>query len=91
MSVPTTYQVETDPAQLWSSAVTGDPHLGAGAATVDYCDTTAYTPVDRDIDSAVRGVDDPGVTNIFGSYDLGADERLPGPAPDAIFQSGFGT
>lgn len=84
-----TSQVETDPAQLWSSPATGDPHLKSGAEAVDFCNTSAYSPVDGDIDAEARGLDDPGVPNLFGPYDLGADERPAGPDPEPIFSDGF--
>ncbi|MBK7146592.1 MAG: hypothetical protein IPH76_15775 [Xanthomonadales bacterium] len=56
--LPTTYLIETDPAQVWSSPATGDPHLRADSDAIDYCDTSGHVPVDRDIDNEVRGLDD---------------------------------
>lgn len=79
--------VETDPATLWLDPASGDPHLRADSPAIDYCDTALYTPVDDDIDGEARGADAP-VADLFGPYDLGADEWYPGSSSE-IFADGF--
>ncbi len=53
-----------------------DYHLSAGTAPIDVCDTLNYSP-GLDMDRQLRGFDDPARPNWYGSYDLGADERVP--------------
>ena len=68
-----------------------DPQLGADftpAATspaLDVCDGGFFPPT-QDVYGASRPIDQSGVPNTFGPYDLGAVERA---APDALFANGF--
>lgn len=41
---------------------------------------------EQDIDREDRGYDDPSFSNLFGPYDIGADETY---ATDIIFKHGF--
>jgi hypothetical protein len=72
------------------NAVGGDLHLRPDSIAIDYCDSSAYAPLDTDFDLDARGQDDPR-NDRFGRFDIGADERPPGsPPPDGpIFSDGF--
>ncbi len=83
-----TNRVETDAAAVWVNPASGDPHLRPDTVAIDYCDTTVYAPVDRDIDDEVRGIDDPSRPNLLGPFDIGADERSVPPV-GLIFADGF--
>lgn len=80
--------VSSDPGFV--DAAGGDLHLRADSIAIDYCDTSAYTPLDSDFDLDARGLNHPRADG-FGRFDLGADERKPDPPPagEDIFKDGF--
>ena len=53
----------------------GDLRPEPSSPAVDFCDTSLYTPLVRDLDHQVRGWDVPTKPNYVGPYDLGAYER----------------
>lgn len=87
-----TVAVQSNPAFIWDNPTTGDPHLWEFSDALDFCDTSVYSPLDSDIDAETRGEDAP-VPDVFGRFDLGADEWRPAapPPPGAIFADGFET
>jgi hypothetical protein len=74
--VPTRSAVANNPSLLFMDSVNGNLHLTASSPAIDYCDTSSYIPVDRDIDHQTRGVDHPQA-DTYGPYDIGADEVIP--------------
>jgi hypothetical protein len=80
---PTRSVVNSDPSQLFVAPASGQLHLRASSPAIDFCSTSVYVPTDDDIDNEVRGWDDPTVSNGYGTYDIGADERRP------LFTDGF--
>ena len=59
----------------------GDYHILPTSVAVDLCDDYAGWP--RDIDSELKGYDDPNVSDVEGPYDAGADETY---LSDVIFK-----
>ena len=80
------FQVNVDDPEF-IDRVGGDFHINATTSpALDYCDGLATTPDYADIDLEQRGFDDPGVSNISGPFDVGADETY---ANDIIFEDDF--
>ena len=66
-----------------------DYHLSRNSPAIDACNVSNSTsPIAqyKDIDFENRGIDDLNINNIFGLYDIGADETL---VVDIIFSNGF--
>jgi hypothetical protein len=61
----------------------GDFRLYSSSALTDFCDTSAYQPLYRDIVLTPRCHDDPNKPNTYGACDVGANES------DDIFGNGF--
>ncbi len=53
---------------------------------VDFCNNNLAMPENKDVDHESFGWDDPNVANIFGPFDVGADEAY---GNDVIFENGF--
>ncbi|MEZ5470388.1 MAG: hypothetical protein R3E90_01270 [Marinicella sp.] len=66
-----------------------DYHLKNRSAVEDYCDDSLHTAQDftNDIDNDTRAVDDTGFQDLYGAWDLGADEVLG--VSDVIFIDRF--
>jgi predicted outer membrane repeat protein len=66
-----------------------DYHLKHRSAVEDYCDDSQHNAQDEtnDIDNDTRAVDNTGYQDLYGAWDLGADEVL-GPS-DVIFIDRF--
>ncbi len=62
-----------------------DYRLGSGSLAIDRGDVTVYVPQYFDMEGQARGFDDGGTVNIFGTFDLGADEYVYSD----IFNDGF--
>lgn len=80
----TTWTVVTDPATLFVLATPEDFSLRRHSVAQDYCDTLVYSPLGADLDGEGRGYDDATEANVWGPYDLGADEWTP-----RLFADGF--
>ncbi|MCB1584465.1 MAG: hypothetical protein KDI92_15520 [Xanthomonadales bacterium] len=64
----------------------GNYHLHVNSPAIDYCyDASGNSTTDIDYDD--RGVDNPDIDNLHGTYDLGADEFNINN--DIIFKNGF--
>lgn len=73
---------------IFVNPAAGDYHLTAGSPAIDYCYDTESIP--WDIDGEIRGVDTPGMVNLNGPYDIGADETDSiNVFDDLIFADGF--
>lgn len=59
-------------------------HLTGTSPAINFCDTALYSPLEPDIDGESRG-QPLGGSDLFGPYDLGADEHIP----DKIFSDRF--
>lgn len=68
---------------LFVNAATGNLRLRPTSPAIDACDALIYTPVFKDYDLDVRGLDIPSIIDVLGPYDRGADE-VP-----LVFASGF--
>jgi len=77
----------TPAADLVVDPTGSDLHLRQGSPAVDYCDDSVFAPSTLDFDGQTRGFDHPGVSENFGLYDLGADERYQ--SADPIFADAF--
>lgn len=53
---------------------------------VDFCNNNLAVPENKDVDHESFGWDDPNVANIFGPFDVSADEAY---GNDVIFENGF--
>jgi len=62
-----------------------DYHLLANAQAKDVCDNSVSQSQFKDIDFEQRGLDDPLLPNIVGTFDVGADEAFV----ESIFANGF--
>jgi predicted outer membrane repeat protein len=62
-----------------------DYHLLANAQAKDVCDNSVSQSQFKDIDFEQRGLDDPLLPNIVGTFDVGADEAFV----ELIFANGF--
>ena len=62
-----------------------DYRLGSSSLAIDRGDTAVYVPQDYDMEGQARGFEDGGTANIFGTFDLGADEYVYSD----IFNDGF--
>ncbi len=62
-----------------------DYHLLANAQAKDVCDNSVVQSQFKDIDFEQRGLDDPLLPNIVGTFDVGADEAFV----ELIFTNGF--
>ena len=75
---------------MFVDAANGDYHIDASLSpAVDYCNELNVMAQFKDIDSDVRGYDDPTVVNnpvTNGAFDIGADETYDN---DIIFADGF--
>lgn len=69
-----TYSMATDPTVILNDPASGDPNLRWTSGAIDYCDTAVYAPIAADIDATSRGADARSVPDLFGPFDLGADE-----------------
>lgn len=77
--------LHTDPTTLFALSTPEDFSLLRNSVAQDYCDTLLYDPLTlADIGGQARGWDDPTEGNVYGAYDLGADEWHPG-----LFGDGF--
>ena len=65
------------------NASAGDFRLYSSSALTDFCDTSAYQPLYRDIVLTPRCHADPNKPNTYGTCDVGAYES------DDIFGNGF--
>ncbi len=64
-----------------------DYHINSVTSpALDYCDNSIANIENRDVDYEIFGWDDPNVSNIFGPYDIGADETYEN---DIVFRNGF--
>lgn len=81
---PSHWAVIGNPASLFVNFGASDFRLNATSEARDFCNTQYYSPTDSDMDNQIRGLDDNGIANYLGPYDLGADEALP-----ACFVDGF--
>ncbi len=62
-------------------------HINAATSpAVDYCDNSLAQVTSQDTDREDRGWDDYTVNNLYGPYDIGADETYDN---DIIFKDGF--
>ena len=50
-------------------------HLSNTSPAIDYCNVLT-TPTNKDIDFQTQGWDNPDLSNLFGPYDIGADEAF---------------
>lgn len=80
----TRFSGAANPALHFVDRPGGDFHLRGGSPAIDFCSAPAGFPLD--IDSQAYGFDDPAAFNLFGIWDLGADEAMPG-----LFSDGFQT
>ena len=74
------------PDLVWADPSSGSPRLAPNSPAIDYCDSSFYEPVDRDVDNEVRGNDLPEANNL-GPFDLGSDEHYV--ASNLPFMDGF--
>ena len=63
----------TAAAALITDPSGSDVHLLPDSPAIDYCDGSPGG-ASRDIDGEIRGIDNPDRANLFGPFDLGADE-----------------
>jgi predicted outer membrane repeat protein len=64
-----------------------DYHLDINnSPAIDICDDNLSEIQFNDIDFQMRGIDNPAITNVNGTFDLGADEAT---VIDLIFENGF--
>jgi hypothetical protein len=75
------------PATPGSALLLTSHHLRPDSPAIDFCDIGVVPPSTLDIDGDVRGFDSPSHPNLYGTFDLGADEYT-GPG-DAIFADRF--
>ena len=66
------------------NSANNDYHLNSDSFSIDSCSNPPAFELDSDLEQ--RGFDDPTITNIQGSYDVGADETY---VNDIIFSSSF--
>jgi hypothetical protein len=71
------------PTSATDEIFAGDFRLYSSSALTDFCDTSAYQPLYRDIVLTPRCHDDPNKPNTYGACDVGAYES------DDIFGNGF--
>ncbi len=70
---------------IFISPATGNYHLAEGSPAIDYC-YNASGVSSLDIDGDARGVNNLNAANLYGTYDIGADEAS---TSDLIFEDGF--
>lgn len=74
-----------DYSNAFINSSNGDYHLTEYSVANDQC-LSSSSNITGDIDNEEFGFDDPRITNINGSYDIGADENR---SHDYIFSNGF--
>ena len=68
-------------------AASGNYHLKSYSPAVDYCIQHSIDTNGKDIDGNTTGLDNPYMNDLYGSYDIGADEA--DVFVDLIFEDGF--
>jgi len=67
-----TVQATADPR--FEDEAGGDLHLLHDSPALDFCDTRLYVPTQADVDNDTRPYDFAPELDVFGPYDIGADE-----------------